>query len=388
MKTYVIMLAGGRGTRMNAAVNKVLMPLCGIPVIRRSVEAFLSFADEMIIVSRPGEQDDLLAAVRPDSLPFPVRFVPGGETRQDSVLNGLRSLSADPGDAVLIHDAARCLVDEGLISRVIRSVSECGSGVPGIPATNTCKIVSPDSIVLQTPDRSSLYEIQTPQGFSAGTIIPAALKAAEDHCLCTDDAGLLEYCHLPVKIVPGSSSNFKLTEREDLSRAELFLKGAVASMRVGMGYDVHRLTPDRKLILCGTEIPSVLGLLGHSDADVALHALMDAMLGACALGDIGSHFPDTDERYRGISSLLLLKETAGILADAGWRVANADITIVAQKPKILPYIPDMVSNVALALGLPENCVSVKATTTERLGFEGRMEGISAYAVCSVSEKTE
>ena len=154
-------------------------------------------------------------------------------------------------------------------------------------------------------------------------------------------------------------------------------------MRIGMGFDVHRLVPDRKLILCGVEIPFELGLLGHSDADVALHALMDAMLGACALGDIGQHFPGTDEKFKGVSSILLLKETARILQDCNYQLYNADITIVAQKPKLLPYIPQMTENISSVLGLPHNKISVKATTTENLGFTGRMEGISAYAVCSV-----
>ena len=157
-------------------------------------------------------------------------------------------------------------------------------------------------------------------------------------------------------------------------------------MRIGMGYDVHRLVDGRKLILCGVEVPFELGLLGHSDADVALHALMDAMLGACALGDIGKHFPDSDEKYRGVSSVLLLKETNRILSEHGFAVYNADITIAAQKPKLLPYIAGMRANTAQAVGLPEDRISVKATTTEKLGFEGRMEGISAYAVCTVVEK--
>ena len=156
-------------------------------------------------------------------------------------------------------------------------------------------------------------------------------------------------------------------------------------MRVGMGYDVHRLVEGRKLILCGVEIPFESGLLGHSDADVALHALMDAMLGACALGDIGKHFPDTDDRYKGISSVHLLQETVRIIRDAGYKAANADVTIVAQKPKLLPYIPQMISNIASVLNLPEDRINVKATTTEKLGFEGRMEGISSYAVCTVAE---
>lgn len=385
MKTYVIMLAGGRGSRMNASVNKVLMPLCGTPVLIRSLRAFIPFADETVIVARPGEQEQILDEITRAGLSFPFRFADGGETRQRSVLNGLKFLSPDPSDIILIHDAARCLVRPDLIKRIIRCAAESGAGIPGIPATSTYKLCDADSFVADTPDRSRLYEIQTPQGFTADIILPVSLRAAGDGIDCTDDASVLEHYGIPVKVVRGDPSNIKLTEPADLERARSILEGGISFMRIGMGYDVHRLTEGRKLILCGVDVPFELGLLGHSDADVALHALMDAMLGACALGDIGSHFPDTDERYRGVSSVLLLKETKRILAGRGFAVYNADITIAAQKPKLLPYIPAMKANTAGALGLPEDRVSVKATTTEKLGFEGRMEGISAYAVCTVVE---
>ena len=386
MKTFVIMLAGGRGSRMNAGFNKVLMPVCGRTVIRRSVDAFSAFADEMVIVVRPEEQSAILEGIDAGALPFPLRFAPGGDTRQASVLNGLNTVSPEPEDVILIHDAARCLVDGETIERVIRSVKEYGTGIPGIPASSTFKVCDGESFVLHTPDRSTLFEIQTPQGFTAEKIIPVSRKAAQDGFVTTDDAALLEHFGIPVKVVPGSACNIKLTAPEDVPRARTILGGAVSSMRIGYGYDVHRLVPDRDLILCGVSVPYELGLLGHSDADVALHALMDAMLGACALGDIGAHFPDTDDLYKGASSLLLLKETVRILAEAGYRVYNADVTIVAQKPKLLPFIPQMKETVAEALNLPVSFVSVKATTTERLGFEGRMEGISASAVCTVTEK--
>ena len=272
-----------------------------------------------------------------------------------------------------------------LIERVIHSVETCGTGIPGIPASSTFKICNADHLVVHTPDRTNLYEIQTPQGFTAGTLLPVALNAFRDGIECTDDAGLLEHYHIPVKVVPGSPDNIKLTEPQDIARAKSIIQGVAHTMRVGMGYDVHRLVEGRKLILCGVEIPFESGLLGHSDADVALHALMDAMLGACALGDIGKHFPDTDDRYKGISSVHLLQETVRIIRDAGYKAANADVTIVAQKPKLLPYIPQMISNIASVLNLPEDRINVKATTTEKLGFEGRMEGISSYAVCTVAE---
>ena len=385
MKTRVIMLAGGRGERMKSEKNKILLSVCGIPAIIRSISAFVPFSDEMIIVSRPQDQENISLEIRKSGLTFPFRFTDGGQTRQQSVLNGLYALDdPDPQDIILIHDAARCLVKADLIERVISSVKDQGTGIPGIPATSTFKLCSPDGFIQSTPDRSGLYEIQTPQGFLADLILPLSVKASEEGFVCTDDASILEHFHVPVKTVHGDASNFKLTEPEDLIRARNILKGDVL-MRVGMGYDVHRLVPDRKLILCGTEIPFDLGLLGHSDADVALHALMDAMLGACALGDIGRYFPDSDERYRGISSLLLLKETAQILHEHGYEVYNADITIAAQKPKLLPFVPEMIIKTAEALHLPQNRINIKATTTEKLGFEGRMEGISSYAVCTVTE---
>jgi 2-C-methyl-D-erythritol 4-phosphate cytidylyltransferase/2-C-methyl-D-erythritol 2,4-cyclodiphosphate synthase len=266
---------------------------------------------------------------------------------------------------------------------VIASVRETGSGVPGIPVSSTYKVCDAAGLVLQTPDRASLFEVQTPQGFIAQDLLRVSLKAAEEGFEGTDDASLMEHYGLPVRIVPGSKSNLKLTTPDDLAAAQLILKGGLPSMRVGMGYDVHRLVEGRKLVLCGVEIPWDLGLLGHSDADVALHALMDAMLGACGLGDIGRHFPDTDDRFKGISSLLLLQETNRLVREAGFSISNVDVTIVAQRPKLMPYIPQMVRTVADALQIEESAVNIKATTTEKLGFEGRGEGISASAVCLV-----
>ena len=383
MKIFTVMLAGGTGSRMNAPVNKTLLSLCGKSVIRRSVEAFSGLTDRMVVVCHPKVMRELMDEAERAEVGFPLHFVPGGDTRQQSVLNGLRSLAFGPEDLVLVHDAARCLVSPEIIESVIASVVEHGSGVPGVPVSSTYKICDGDGWVSGTPDRSRLYEVQTPQGFVASDLLSAALRAAEEGFAGTDDASLMERYGYPVRIVAGSPRNLKLTTRDDWPAAEGFLKGAQSVMRVGMGYDVHRLVENRKLILCGVEIPNPLGLLGHSDADVALHALMDALLGACALGDIGRHFPDSEERYRGISSLLLLEETNRLVRDAGWSVVNVDITIVAQKPKLLPWIPQMIQTVARTLGLAENAVNVKATTTEKLGFEGREEGISAYAVCSV-----
>ena len=385
MKTYVIILAGGSGTRMASSVNKALLPLCGVPVIIRSLQAFLPYGDEFLIAVRPEDESSVRSLIHESGLSVPCRLVPGGATRQGSVLNCLRAINPDPLDIILIHDAARCLVSGYLIGQIRQAAVDFGAAIPGVPATSTYKTGNTEGFVTGTPDRSCLYEIQTPQGFRAEEILSASLRAAEEGLDCTDDAGVLEHYGIPVKIIPGESTNLKLTRQEDLLRARQILEGGDAPMRIGMGYDVHRLVAGRKLILCGEEIPYELGLLGHSDADVALHALMDAMLGACALGDIGRHFPDTDERYRGISSILLLRETAALLRSKGFTVSNADITIAAQQPKLSPYIEKMRINTALALSLSQDRVSVKATTTEKLGFEGRMEGISAYAVCTVKE---
>ena len=385
MKTYVIMLAGGRGSRMNAGFNKVLMSVRGRTVIRRSVEAFASFADDMVVVARPEEQAAILEGIDTGALPFPLHFAPGGETRQASVLNGLNAISPDPEDVILIHDAARCLVDAETIRRVIRSVTECGTGIPGIPASSTFKVCDGDSFIQYTPDRASLFEVQTPQGFTAGKIIPVACKAAQEDFLTTDDAALLEHCGIPVKVVPGSVNNIKLTAPEDLPRARTILGGAVSSMRVGYGYDVHRLVPERDLILCGVSVPYELGLLGHSDADVALHALMDAMLGACALGDIGTHFPDTDPKYKGVSSLLLLDHTYKLLKDNGYKVVNIDSLINIEKPKMAPHIDEMRKNIAEHLHCDISQINVKATRGEGLGFVGRGEGVLAEGVCLIDE---
>ena len=383
MKTIGIMACGGSGSRMNAGMNKILLPLAGRTVLRRSLEAFEGLVDEMILSVRPEDESPVRREAELAEISFPVRLVSGGATRQESVLNGLKSVLWNPEDLVLVHDAARCLVEPDLIRRVIASCVSSGSGVPAVPAVSTFKLCDEEGRITRTLPRASLYEIQTPQGFAGADLLRASLEAMARRLEVTDDASVMELAGAEVRIVPGSVRNIKLTTPEDYMAAEQLLNHGLPALRVGTGYDVHRLAEDRKLVLCGVEIPWERGLLGHSDADVALHALMDAMLGAAALGDIGKHFPDTDPQYAGISSLLLLKKTAELLQRSGYRPLNVDITVVAQQPKLLPYIPRMRRNVADALALPEDAVSVKATTTEKLGFEGRGEGISAQAVCLI-----
>lgn len=384
---YMILLAGGSGARMGAGRNKVLLELKGEPVICRAARAFSGVVDGMVVVAREEDRSAIQTALEAsNAFSGKLTIVSGGATRQDSVWNGLCALP-DGADKVLIHDGARCLVDEQTIRRTMEAVERCGSGVAAIPAVDTIKQVDEHWLVTGTPDRSSLRAVQTPQSFTVELIRRAHLAAQADHYQGTDDASLVEHLGLPVQLTEGNRRNIKLTTPEDIAMAEAMLNEfpALPCLRVGQGYDVHRLVEGRDLILCGVNVPHTLGLLGHSDADVALHALMDAMLGAAALGDIGKHFPDTDDRYKGISSMKLLEHVVLLLRDHGFRVTNADVTIVAQKPKLLPHIPQMRQNVADALQLPPERINVKATTTERLAFEGREEGISAQAVCMLQE---
>jgi len=381
MNTYVILAAGGSGTRMGAGRNKIFLPLLGIPVLLRSIRLFDGLISSMVIVCRDEDRAEAERLAAAAGVSFPVSFVSGGATRQHSVLNGLRSVPFREEDLVLVHDAARCLTPRDVIIAVLDSCRRYGSGVPAVPAISTMKYGTPDCLVVRTVDRGNLFEVQTPQGFRAGALLRANTLAERDHFAVTDDASVMEHAGEEVRLVQGAKINMKITEKEDIRIAEALLSAGIPTMRVGSGYDVHCLTEGRDLILCGVKIPHTLGLLGHSDADVALHALMDAMLGAASLGDIGRLFPDTDDQYRGISSMLLLEETRKKIISAGYRFVNADITIVAQRPKLAPFIPDMVRNVCSALGCEEHQVNVKATTTEKLGFEGRQEGISAQAVC-------
>lgn len=382
MKTGVIILAGGAGTRMGARINKVLLPVCGKTCINRSVSAFAGHCDEMVIVCRDEDRGSICHEVSTAGIDLPVKYTCGGNTRQESVYNGLLAVSNDC-EIIAIHDGARCLVDEDTIIRSIESAQLNGSGVAAVDVVDTIKMTGPGHTVVSTPDREMLKAVQTPQTFRRDIILPSYTRAMSDGFVGTDDASVAEYAGYTVYLSKGSKRNIKLTSPEDIRMAESLL-GKAPLLRVGHGYDVHRLTPGRKLILCGIDIPYTYGLDGHSDADVAVHALMDAMLGSVGLGDIGRHFPDTDEKYKGISSVLLLRHVVSLLHDRGARVTNCDITIIAQKPKLSPYIPSMITMIASELSLSDHAVNIKATTTEHLGFEGREEGISAHAVCMVS----
>jgi len=379
---YAVVVAAGRGVRMGAAVNKVLLPLCGEPVIRHAVRAFCE-ADEIdgvVVVASADETEQMRAALC--GLEKVCAIVPGGSTRQESVKNGLDALTKEARIA-LVHDGARPLISRELIARCIRQTEDCGSAVVCTPVTDTVK-VEKDGCVVRTLDRSQLRAVQTPQCFFAGELKAAYEAAARDGVSVTDDASVMEHAGHSVHLLESSEVNFKLTTPEDLRRAEDIIgerKFMQRLPRTGFGYDVHKLVSGRRLILCGKEIPWEKGLDGHSDADVAVHALMDALLGAACLGDIGRLYPDNDPAFEGADSMKLLADVLRRVKDAGYAVVHADVTIVAQKPKLMPYMDEMRRNLENAMAGAQ--VNVKATTTERLGFEGRGEGISAQAVATI-----
>ena len=375
MSVWAVVVAGGRGARAGLGRNKVFFAWKGRSVLSRCLDALerSGALDGAVLVlgAEDFEQYDALCA-REGASPLVKRVVAGGDCRRRSVRSGLAALPEEV-EIVAVHDAARPFVSPEAVRETVQSARKWGSGVISTPVTDTIKRVGPDGAV-ETLDRAQLRAVQTPQTFDC-----AKLKAAHEHAEAegfdaTDDAALFEHYYGSVRLVtaPGAEANIKLTNPAD------FEKLSRPAMRIGSGYDAHRLAEGRKLILCGVDVPHTRGLDGHSDADVAVHALMDALLGALGEGDIGRHFPDSDPAYEGISSMLLLEHVMKIVREHGCGVANADVTIVAQKPKLAAYIPAMRENLARALGT--DAVNVKATTTERMGFEGEELGISAQAV--------
>ena len=386
-----VIVAAGRGTRMGLDRNKVLTMLCGQPVIVRTVRAFADtglFDGGIVVVTGEADVADVRAMLAQAGLCATV--VPGGADRQQSVHLGLAACDAR-ADVIAIHDGARPLVTREVIGRTLESARATGSGVAAVALKDTVKRVDAQGVVVDTPPRDALRAVQTPQTFSAALIRRAHSLYADSSERATDDAMLAERMGHAVRLTQGDVENIKLTTPEDMLLArQVILRREGGKeptrMRIGHGYDVHRLVEGRKLILCGVEVPYTLGLLGHSDADVALHALMDALLGAAALGDIGRHFPDTDPAYAGADSARLLDHVVALLHARGYAVGNADITIICQRPKLKDYIEAMRRTVAAHLHVGEDCVNVKATTTEKLGFEGEGLGISCHAVACIERR--
>lgn len=378
-----VLVAAGSSTRMG--FDKLSFDLGGETVLERSVRAFdeCPEVDELVIVTGASGENAQRAAARCKK---PVRLVKGGSTRAESARSGV---AAAHGRLVAVHDAARPFVSQSVIADTIAAAARCGAAAPAVPVKDTIKqakggdgkTVPEGCMVENTPDRSTLYAVQTPQCFDRAAYLAALDELDEASArLVTDDCSLFELTGRAVQLTQGDYANYKITTREDLPRPE---QKEEHKMRIGHGYDVHRLVEGRKLILGGVEVPFEKGLLGHSDADVLAHAVMDAVLGAAALGDIGQHFPDNDPAYSGADSLKLARRVAEILKEHGFRIENIDATLLCQRPKLAPYIPAMRQNLADAFGLPVDAVSVKATTEEHLGFTGEGLGIAAHAVALI-----
>lgn len=382
--TAVLIVAAGRGRRFGGPLPKQYAPLHGQAVLTHTLARFLEHpaVDRVRCVIHPDDRDLYAAAVAgfDDGSVVLMDPVPGGATRQESVRLGLESLKSLDPQTVLIHDAARPFIDDAIIGGVLAALDEQIGALPALPVNDTLKR-GKGGVIEATHPRDGLYRAQTPQGFHFTEILDAhrELQGKE----LTDDAQLFERAGRPVALTPGSEDNFKITSEEDLMRAERLL-AVTDIIRTGSGFDAHRFGPGDFVTLCGVAIPFDQGLEGHSDADVALHALTDALLGAIGAGDIGSHFPPSDPQWKGASSDRFLAHAAQLVRAGGGEIVNVDVTVICEAPKVGPHKDAMVERVAAILGLPPERVSVKATTTEGMGFTGRREGIAAQAVANVS----
>ena len=386
MSVGVVILAAGLGTRAQTKLPKQYMSLGGISVLRRTIDGFIRLPeiDAVQVVIADGDEQMYHEATKGLALLNPVH---GGKTRQESVLAGLKSLHNHNQslDSVLIHDGARPFVGAALIKRVIEMVKTTGEGViPALPVSDTLKKAE-NGIITATHDRANLWQAQTPQGFPLAAILNAHQQAIGKSL--TDDAAIAEHSGLKVHICQGSIDNIKITQPDDLMRAEQNLSGQPQEIRTGLGIDVHKLVEDTDksgITLCGVNIAHDKSLEGHSDADVALHAITDALLGAMAEGDIGDHFPPSNEKWRGVSSDVFLHHANNLLLAKNGRIINVDLTIVCEAPKIAPYRQKMREKIAEILNVATDCISVKATTSEKLGFMGRGEGILAEAITTIA----
>lgn len=379
-----VVVAAGSATRMGGEKQRLL--LCGMPVLARTLTALQHTAciDEIVLVAREADKAEFAAYAARYGIHKLAAVVRGGDTRQQSVQNGVAA--TDPRATLFaIHDGARPLITPDEVERIVAAAEACGGATAATPVKDTIKLADDVGGIDSTPDRRRLWAVQTPQVFARAPYQQALAKAAAAGRDFTDDCQLFEFAGFPVRLVSTGYQNIKITTPEDMTAARGFL-GESAAMRIGHGYDVHRLVEERALILGGVHIPYEKGLLGHSDADVLVHAVMDALLGAAALGDIGKWFPDTDERWRGADSLVLLRQVTAILREHGFAIGNIDATVLAQAPKLRPHIDTMRQNIAAACGVAVAAVSVKATTEEKLGFTGAGDGMAAHAVCLLQER--
>lgn len=382
-----LIVAAGRGQRLGGGLPKQYREIGGKPLIRRAVEAFAghpAIAGVRVVI-HPDDRELYESAMAGLALLPPVA---GGETRQDSSRLGLASLAELAPDRVLIHDAARPFVDRGVIDRTVAALEAHPAALAALPVVDTLKRQN-GQVVGATLARDGLWRAQTPQGFRYAEIVAAHEAAHEGAAAAgaagdlTDDAAVAERAGLPVALVMGSEDNFKVTTEADLERAERLFGAGPFETRTGLGFDVHRFGPGDHVMLCGVRLEHSHGLVGHSDADVGLHALTDALLGAIGAGDIGSHFPPGEAEWRDAPSEVFLRHAGALVGERGGVIAGLDLTLICEAPRIRPHHAALVARVAEILGIAPGRVSIKATTTEGLGFTGRGEGIAAQAVASV-----
>jgi 2-C-methyl-D-erythritol 4-phosphate cytidylyltransferase/2-C-methyl-D-erythritol 2,4-cyclodiphosphate synthase len=384
MQVTAIIAAGGSGRRLGASVPKQLLDIGGRTLLERSIAAFTAHpAVGEVIVALPA---DVLASP-PASLAAltgrgDVRFVAGGERRQDSVANAFDAIGA--ADIVLVHDAARPFVSADVITRAIEGAATHGVAIVAVPVADTVKRVAADGVIVETLQRDEIFLAQTPQAFKR-SVLGAAIAAGRTADTVTDEAMLAERAGHKVHVVAGDSANVKITTASDLERARADASG---DQRIGIGYDLHRLVEGRPLVLGGLTIPAERGALGHSDADVVCHSVTDAILGAARAGDIGQHYPDSDPKWKGASSIVLLKEVAALVRGLGFVVANVDVVVILERPKLGTHRAAIESSLACALGIDATRVSVKAKTNEGVDAVGRGEAIAAQAVALLTRLVE
>lgn len=405
-KISILVVAGGRGSRAGEGLPKQYRPLCGKTVLARTLAAMRAGAPEatLKVVIHPDDYDLYaqsaaeLSAQERAALSQPAL---GGATRQESVRNGLEALACDAApDIVLIHDAARPFASPALIARAMQAARQHGAAVPGVPLNDTVKEIDASGFVVETPDRARLRAVQTPQSFRFPLILRAHRAAAEAARDYTDDAMIAEAAGCAVHVFPGDLSNFKLTTPEDFARAmdqltppppadderhltDVRTPKNLTDVRTGQGYDVHAFAEGDQVWLGGVSIPHSHSLAGHSDADVLMHAITDAVLGAIAEGDIGAHFPPSDPQWKGAASSIFLEHACKLVCARGGMIAHIDATVICEAPKVGPHRDAIRASLAKIMGLDAGRVAIKATTTEKLGFTGRREGIAALAIATV-----
>ena len=392
-KVSVIIAAGGSGNRLGEKIPKQFIDMGGRSMLSLSVDAFVQnqYVDDIVLVVPEGSKEKTETIINAEivSPGTTISIVYGGSDRAKSVRNGLNEISGE--GVVLVHDAARPYVTEDIINRVIEKAFESGAAIPAVSVKDTIYKIDDNEkmLVSSIPDRSKLYAVQTPQGFEYNILMEAHDKAFRENVSVTDDGMPVMNLGLPVSLVEGGYENKKITTPDDLDIPGAFNIGldddSDAQYRVGSGFDVHKFEVGRKLILGGIEIPFEKGLAGHSDADVLTHALMDAILGALSLGDIGEMFPDNDDTYLNISSIILLKKVIEAMKAKGYNLINTDITIIAERPKMSSFKKIIENNLAEIFGVDSSNISVKATTTEKLGFTGREDGIGAQCVVLIKK---